>query len=99
MGFTFRKKNAASLLIGDHPRMAPLKTLNIRDDAIFTAWFPSSNGILDDYFESWFISESQAIESAPEGLESVTPLGLSEEWLPAPDREAVDQELLQRGNP
>ena len=89
MGFSF-KKSAASLLLGDHPRMAPLKTLNIRDRALFTAWIPASNGVLDDYFESWFLSSDEAIETPPEGLESVTSLGLSEEWLAPPDRETVD---------
>lgn len=96
MGFTFRKKNAATLLLGDHPRMAPLKTLNIRPDALFTAWFPSSNGVLDDYFESWFLSSAAASGTAPEGLESVVNLGLSEEWLAPPDRESVDKAHTKR---
>lgn len=90
MGFSLLNKNAATLILGDHPRMAPLKTLNISKNALFTAFFPASNGVLDDYFESWFISGTEAIESQPEGLESVTDLGLDEEWLAPPDREKVD---------
>jgi len=90
MGFSFLNRKAARLIVGDHPRMAPLKTLNIRAKPLFTAYFPSSNGVLDDYFESWFISHPDLIESPPEGLESVTGLGLGEEWLIPPDRERVD---------
>ena len=97
MGFSFLNKNAATLILGDHPRMAPLKTLNISKNALFTAFFPSSNGLLDDYFESWFISNSEAIESQPEGLESVAQLGFGEEWLAPPDRETVDNKNNQRG--
>ena len=90
MGFSFLNKKAATLILGDHPRMAPLKTLNIRTNALFTAYFPSSNGVLDDYFESWFISHPDTIESPPEGLESVAELGLDEAWLIPPDRAKVD---------
>ena len=97
MGFSFLNKNAATIILGDHPRMAPLKTLNISKNALFTAFFPSSNGLLDDYFESWFISNSEAIESQPEGLESVAQLGFGEEWLAPPDRETVDNKNNQRG--
>lgn len=90
MGFTLMRKGAAKLLLGDHPRVAPLKSLNVRPDPLFTAFLPESNGVLDDYFESWFLSHPEAVESAPEGLESVASLGLSEEWLAPPDRNAVD---------
>ncbi len=90
LGFTFLKKGAAELIIGDHPRLAPLKTLNVRPDPIFTAWLPDSNGVLDDYFESWFLSYADPVGAAPEGLESVVDLGLSEDWLAPPGRGAVD---------
>ena len=90
MGFTFRKKGAAELTIGDHARLAPLKSLNIRPDPLFTAWLPESNGVLDDYFESWFLSYADPVDTPPEGLESVADLGLGEDWLPPPDRRVVD---------
>ncbi|MGH8168850.1 MAG: acetoacetate decarboxylase family protein, partial [Woeseiaceae bacterium] len=90
MGFTFRKKGAAELIIGDHPRLAPLRSLHIRPDPLFTAWLPESNGVLDDYFESWFLSYADSVDTPPEGLESVADLGLGEDWLAPPDRRVVD---------
>ncbi len=89
MGFSFMKKGAARLDLGDHPRLEPLRTLNIRPEPLFTAFFPASNGILDDYFESWFLSYPEPVEQQPEGLESVVGLGLGEEWLAPPDRRST----------
>jgi len=93
MGIKLFKKGSARLLLGDHPRIAPLKTLNIRPDPIFTAYFPASNGFLDDYLESWFLSFDEPPQEAPEGFESVIDLGLVEEWLAPPDRARVDASL------
>lgn len=45
----------ARLDIGDHPRVQPLKQLEISPRPIFTAFFPSGTGILDDHFEGWFL--------------------------------------------
>lgn len=89
MGFSFMKKGAARLDLGDHPRLEPLRTLNIRPEPLFTAFFPASNGVLDDYFESWFLSYPEPVEQQPEGLESVVGLGLGEEWLAPPDRRST----------
>jgi hypothetical protein len=83
-GFTLFRKGAARLLIGDHPRMAWLKTLDLRPDPVATAFIPSANGVLDDGFESWFLTYPEMPANRPEGLESVVALGLSEEWLPPP---------------
>lgn len=91
VGFSFLKKGAAELIIGDHPRLAPLKSLNVRPDPLFTAWLPDSNGVLDDYFESWFLSYERPVGTPPEGLESVVDLGLGEQWLTPPDRDGVDR--------
>lgn len=90
VGFTFLKKGAAELVIGDHPRLAPLKSLNARPDPIFTAWLPDSSGVLDDYFESWFLSYEDPVDPRPEGFESVVDLGLGEDWLAPPDRGVVN---------
>jgi len=79
----FSKANAR-LYIGDHPNMAPLKELEINNDALFTMFIPKANGILDDHFESWFLTSDEAFETMPEGMESVVDLGLSEEWLEPP---------------
>jgi hypothetical protein len=83
-GFTFRKKGAAQLTIGDHPRVRALKDLEIAKDAVFTAFIPAANGVLDDHFEGWFLSFDRRPDTQPEGFESVIDLGLSEEWLAPP---------------
>jgi hypothetical protein len=83
-GFTFRKKGAATLTIGDHPRVRALKALEINQDPILTAFIPAANGMLDDHYESWFLSFPDPPQSRPEGFESVIDLGLGEEWLAPP---------------
>ena len=80
---------SARFAIGDHPRVQPLKSLEIAPDPLFTAYMPETEGVLDDYFESWFVPHEAPPDTAPEGLESVVDLGLSEEWPPPPDRSAV----------
>jgi hypothetical protein len=74
----------ARLVLGDTPRMQPLKELDIAPEPIFTAFLPSTRGVLDDHFESWFVTSEAPVGQAPEGLESVVGLGLSQDWLPAP---------------
>ena len=64
--------------------MAPLKDLEINSDAMFTMFIPEANGILDDHFESWFLTYDNAQDKMPEGMESVVNLGLDEEWLEPP---------------
>src|SRR5205085_2061463 len=66
-GFTFRKRGAARLTIGDHPRVRALKELEVEADPIFTAFIPAANGVLDDHFEGWFLSFPQPPTSRPEG--------------------------------
>jgi hypothetical protein len=83
-GFTFRKKGAAKLTIGDHPRVRALKDLEVNENPIFTAFIPAANGVLDDHYESWFLSFPEPPQTRPEGFESVIDLGLSEEWLAPP---------------
>jgi hypothetical protein len=84
LGFSFRKKGAARLTIGDHPRVRALKDLEINKDPLFTAFIPSANGVLDDHFEGWFMSFPEPPSVRPEGFESVIDLGLNEEWLAPP---------------
>ena len=78
----------AQLLIGDHPRMDPLRTLDMSSKALFTACLPHSKGVLDDHFESWFITSSKAIQPGEQwggdGLDSVYDLPNSTEWLDPP---------------
>ena len=75
---------AASLTLGNHPRAAPLKRLNVEKNPIFTAFFPETTGVLDDHFECWFVSSSQAPTTTGEGMESVIGLGLGQQWPPPP---------------
>lgn len=76
----------AEILLGDHPRMDPLRTLDIGEKPLFTACLPHSAGVLDDHMEAWFITsdEPRDPDDPPEGLESVFGLPRSEEWLPPP---------------
>ena len=84
MGFKFAKKGSARLTLGSHPLMDPLRDLDIASDPLFTAFLPATHGLLDDYFESWFLTFAEPPESEPEGLESVIDLGQGEDWLPDP---------------
>ena len=84
VGFNLFKKASARLTIGDHPRMRVLKDLEIEPNPIVTAFIPEANGVLDDHFESWFLSYPEMPASPPEGLESVATLGRGEDWLPPP---------------
>jgi Acetoacetate decarboxylase (ADC) len=83
-GLHLFKKDSARLHIGNHPKMQALKALNIDPKPVFAAYFPETQGKLDDHFESWFLSYAQPPQQAPEGLESVFNLGRSEDWLPPP---------------
>jgi hypothetical protein len=84
IGLSVLSRRAAELIIGDHPRVAALKKLDIHPRSLFTVYFPSSGGVLDDHFEAWFLGYDDPPSSPPEGLEAVVNLGLSEEWLPPP---------------
>ncbi|HIK03884.1 MAG TPA: acetoacetate decarboxylase family protein [Trichormus sp. M33_DOE_039] len=84
LGFSLFKPGSAKLTIGDHPRIQPLKHLEISPDPIFTGFFPEITGMLDDHFESWFLGYDTPPTQQPEGLESVFNLGLGQEWLPPP---------------
>ncbi|MGD0443919.1 MAG: acetoacetate decarboxylase family protein [Edaphobacter sp.] len=83
-GFSLFKKGSARLCIGAIDRLRPLKQLEIGKDPIFTAFIPEAEGILDDHFESWFLSFTHPPTTAPQGLESIVNLGQSQEWLPPP---------------
>ena len=88
LGFSLFKPGSARLLIGDHPRMAPLKTLDIDSTPIAAGFFPSTTGVLDDYFECWFLTEAQPPAQSMQGLESTYPLAQSQQWLAPPARAA-----------
>jgi Acetoacetate decarboxylase (ADC) len=83
-GFSLFKKGSAKLCIGEIARLQPLKDLEIGKDPILTAFIPEAQGILDDHFESWFLSCDQPPTQVPEGLSSIVDLGQSQQWLPPP---------------
>jgi hypothetical protein len=74
----------ARLYLGDHPRMDPLRDLDISSKPLMVGFLPDSNGVLDDHFEGWFLTYDEAPAKQPEGLESVAQLGLSQDWLDPP---------------
>jgi Acetoacetate decarboxylase (ADC) len=84
IGLSVWRKGGAELLIGDSPRTAPLKDLDINPRPLVTAFFPSSAGILDDHYEGWFLGFDDPPATPPEGLGTVVDLGLSQTWLPPP---------------
>lgn len=98
-GFSLFAKDRARLYLGDHPRMLPLKELDIGARPIFTAFFPGATGILDDHFEGWFLSYEQPPSARPEGLESVVDLGLGQEWLEPPGTPYPDRNQPARKSP
>jgi len=79
----------ARLILGDHPRMDPLRRLDISPTPMFTACLPHSHGALDDHFESWFLTFPTPPDPhhPPEGLESVQGLPNDESWLGPPVRD------------
>lgn len=87
-------KAKARLTLGDHPRAAWMKSLDI-EDPIMTAYIPNAVGTLDDHYEGWFLSHERPPQEQPEGLESVIDLGLSEEW---PEPPHIDINNLNKEN-
>ncbi|MEA2214231.1 MAG: hypothetical protein QOF83_4179 [Solirubrobacteraceae bacterium] len=82
---------SARIEIGDHPRVAALRGLNIASRPVFSAYMPETRGILDDHFESWFLSYPEPPAVAPEGMESVVGLAQSQAWLTPPDDPALHE--------
>lgn len=97
VGLSLRGREAR-LLVGDHPRMRPLKTLDIDPRPVVTGFIPSTSGVLDDHAESWFLTSDSPPGAAAVGLRDVVDLGTSQEWLAPPDRAASDR-LLERLSP
>ena len=70
-GFNLPFTRSGRLVVGDHPRVAALKELDIAERPLVTGWFPQTSGVLDDHFECWFLHYGQPPAEIPEGLESV----------------------------
>ncbi|MGH2787918.1 MAG: acetoacetate decarboxylase family protein [Actinomycetota bacterium] len=80
----FKLSGPARLFLGDHPRMDPLRDLDISTKTVATAFLSETYGVLDDYYESWFVTYEKPAAEKPEGFESVIDLGLGQDWLPPP---------------
>ena len=79
----------ARFVLGDHPRSEPLRSLKHSDKPLFVAHMPDLKGLLDDYFDCWFITPHERPEqSLTEGLETTYPLGYGQEWPEPPNRDA-----------
>jgi len=83
-GFNLPLTRSARLEVGEHPRVQKLKRLRISSRPLFSGYFPSTEGILDDHIDSWFLSFKEPPSIVPEGTESVVGLGQSQEWLAPP---------------
>jgi hypothetical protein len=92
MGFTVGGGGAGAtrLLVGDHPRMDPIRRLDIDPAPLFTGYAPRIDGVLDDHIETWFLTADEPPGPPAEGMRDVVDLTLDEEWLAPPDRKASD---------
>lgn len=88
-GLSLRRKNAATLTFGPHPRIQPIRELDVSKTALFTLYMPETRGVLDDHFDCWFLHHDSPPTDVPQGFESVIDLGHGEEWLAPPDRSVV----------
>jgi hypothetical protein len=98
MGVTLMSDSGVSLLLGDHPRIDPIRALDIDPRPIFTGFVPAMGGVLDDHIETWFQLSDSPPEPPAIGVRDVVDLGLSQEWLAPPDREHSDR-LLREMSP
>ncbi|MEV0485430.1 acetoacetate decarboxylase family protein [Streptomyces sp. NPDC050508] len=80
----FGKRARARLVLGDAPQVAGLHDLDIAADPVFTCFLPSTRGVLDDHFESWFLTGDDPGRTYGDTLKSVVDLGLSQQWLEPP---------------
>jgi hypothetical protein len=98
-GFNLPLTRSARLQVGEHPRVQALKRLGISSRPLLCGYFPSTEGILDDHIDSWFLSYKAPPSTVPEGLESVAGLGQSQEWLAPPQDPARDEPGAQVAEP
>ena len=77
-------RSPARLTLGPHPRVDPLRALEIGRRPLFAAYMPETRGVLGDHNETWFLAYDEPPGQTPEGLEAVAGLGRSEDWLEPP---------------
>jgi hypothetical protein len=88
VGFHLMRPGSARLVLGDHPRAEVIRGLEVDPNPIFAGYIPEVLGVLDDYFECWFVTpETEPTAPIGEGLETTYPLGYGREWLAPPRRD------------
>lgn len=95
MGVGLGGHEQAHLLLGDHPRIDPIKDLDVNPKPLFTGFMPTMAGVLDDHVETWYLTSDSPPGPPREGMKDVVDLGLSQEWLPPPNRDYSDQLLRE----
>ena len=91
VGLTLMTQSGVSLLLGDHPRIEPIRELDVDPRPIFTGFVPAMAGVLDDHVETWFQISDGPPGPPSVGLKEVIDLGLGQEWLDPPDRVHSDR--------
>lgn len=87
-GVHLLQPGSARLVLGTHPRADVIRALEVDPKPIFAAYIPEVLGLLDDYFECWFVTlEEEPAKPFSEGLEVTYPLGYGRDWLPPPKRD------------
>lgn len=87
-GVHLMKPGSARFILGDHPRAEKLLTLEHRPDPIFAAYIPDVRGLLDDYFDCWFVTPDERPDHPlGAGLEATYPLGYGQTRLSPPARD------------
>jgi hypothetical protein len=89
LGFSLAR-GSARFVLGDHPRADALRALGIGADPVAALYIPSVKGLLDDYFDCWFVTvPTLPKEALSEGLETTYPLGYGQDRLPPPRRDTA----------
>jgi hypothetical protein len=89
LGFSLGR-GSARFVLGDHPRADALRELGIGADPVAALYIPNVKGLLDDYFECWFVTvPTLPKEALSEGLESTYPLGYGQDRLAPPRRDTA----------
>jgi Acetoacetate decarboxylase (ADC) len=87
-GVHLLRSGVARLVLGDHPRSDVIRGLEVNTNPVFAAFIPQVLGLLDDYFECWFVTpQREPATPIGEGLETTFPLGYGREWLAPPRRD------------
>jgi hypothetical protein len=83
------------LLVGDRPRMDPIRKLDISPTPLVWGFVPEVDGVLDDHVETWYLTDDAPPGPAVVGTRDVVDLTLSQTWLDPPDRVRSDRMMLE----